>query len=192
MPRRAGLTTASVVDTASALADKDGFEALTLARVAEELGVRSPSLYEHVDGLGGLRQALRLRGLETMASRFRRATTGRSGDDAVRALADAFRRFAREHPALYEATVRSVERDAPQVQAAASEVLDILFAVLSGYRIKGEEAVHAARYLRSVLHGFTSLEAAGGFGMPADLEASFGRIVDALVANLQDWSRRKR
>jgi AcrR family transcriptional regulator len=187
---RAGLTTQAVVDAAVDLADEDGLDRLTLARVADELGVKPPSLYEHVDGLEGLRKALRQRGLETMAAAFRRATTGRSRDDAVRALADAFRQFARDHPALYEATVRSVERDSPEIQAAAEDVLEILFAVLGGYRIQGEEAVHATRYLRSVLHGFASLEATGGFGMPTDLEKSFQRIVDATVLNLNRWSRR--
>ncbi len=189
MAPRAGLTSDRVLDAAIALADDEGLDRITLARVAGELGVKPPSLYEHIDGLEGLRTELRIRGLETMASRFRRATTGRSKDDAVRALADAFRRFAREHPALYEATVRSVERDTPRAKAAGEDVLDILFAVLRGYGIKGEEAVHATRYLRSVLHGFNSLEAAGGFGMPTDLERSYRRMVDAVVATLGSWSK---
>ncbi len=190
MPRRAGLTSQRVVEAAIRLADEEGLERLSLARVAEELGVRPPSLYEHVDGLEGLRRAMRLRGLEAMAAAFRRGTTGRSRDDAVRALADAFRSFAREHPALYEATVRSAEKDPAEVRAAAQEVLDVLFAVLDGYGIRGEQAVHAARYLRSVLHGFTSLELAGGFGMPTELEASYRRIIQALLANLRTWSRK--
>jgi hypothetical protein len=94
-------------------------------------------------------------------------------------------------PPLYEATLRSVERDSPEVQAAAEDVLEILYAVLSGYRIRGEEAVHATRHLRSVLHRFTSLEAAGGFGMPTDLEACYWRIVEALVANLGNGGCRR-
>ncbi len=188
MAPRAGLTSDRVVDAAMVLADDEGLDRVTLARVAGRLGVKPPSLYEHIDGLEGLRSELRIRGLETMASLFRRATTGRSKDDAVRALADAFRRFAREHPALYEATVRSVERDTSRAKAAGEDVLDILFAVLRGYGIKGEEAVHATRYLRSVLHGFNSLEAAGGFGMPTDLERSYRRMIDALLATLGSWS----
>ncbi len=190
MSPRAGLTSQRVVDAAVELADKEGFERLSLARVADELGVRPPSLYEHVEGLGGLQQAMRLRGLEAMAAAFRRGATGRSRDDAVRSLADAFRSFAREHPALYEATVRSTERDSAEVRAVAQEVLDVLFAVFDGYGIRGEQAVHAARYLRSVLHGFVSLERAGGFGMPTELEASYQRIVKAVLANLRTWSRK--
>lgn len=191
MTRKAGLTTQAVVDAAVVLADEDGLRRLTLARVAEKLRVKPPSLYEHVAGLEGLEQALRLRGLTRMASLFRRATTGRAQDDAVRALADAFRGFAREHPALYEATVRGVGRDPPEVREASAEVLDILFATLRGYGIRDQENVHAVRYLRSVLHGFASLEASGGFGLPTDLEASYRRIVDALLVNLRTWGRRK-
>lgn len=191
MPRKAGLTTQSVVDAATRLADSGGLDALTLAGVAEALGVKPPSLYEHVAGLAELRRALRVRGLETMASRFRRAATGRSRDDAVRALADAFRQMARTHPALYESTVRSAEHASPEVRAAAEEVLDVLRAVLRGYGIQGAEAVHATRYLRSVLHGFTSLEASGGFGMPLNVEASYRRVVDALILNLNAWRGRK-
>lgn len=63
--------------------------------------------------------------------------------------------------------------------------------MLAGYGIRGAEAVHAVRYLRSLLHGFTSLEAAGGFGMPTDLERSYRRIIGALLVNLHDWGRRK-
>lgn len=188
MAPRAGLTSDRVVDAAMVLADDEGLDRITLARVAGKLGVKPPSLYEHIDGLEGLRSELRIRGLETMSSLFRRATTGRSKNDAVRALADAFRRFAREHPALYEATVRSVERDTSRAKAAGEDVLDILFAILRGYGIKGEEALHATRYLRSVLHGFNSLEAAGGFGMPTDLERSYRRMIDAVLATLGSWS----
>ena len=191
MAPRAGLTTASVVDAATRVADAEGLDGLTLAGVAEALGVRPPSLYEHVDGLEGLRRALRLRGLQTMATLFRRATTGRSGDEAVRALADAFRRFALDRPSLYEATVRSAEGDTPEIKAAADEVFEILAAVLSAYRIRGREAVHAVRYLRSVLHGFTSLEASGGFGMPIDIEASYRRVVAAVLTNLNGWRARR-
>ncbi len=191
MAPKAGLTSERVVEAAIRLADDEGLDDLTLAGVADRLGVKPPSLYEHVDGLGGLRQALRLRGLETMASVFRRAVTGRSRDEAVRALADAFRRFAHENPTLYEATVRSVARDTPEAKAAGEEILEILFAVLRGYGIEGEEAVHATRYLRSVLHGFTSLEASGGFGMPTQLEGSYRRMVDAMLATLEQWGKRR-
>ena len=76
MPR-AGLTTEGVVDAASAIADAEGLKAVTLARLAEALGIRSPSLYKHVDSLDAIRRALAVRGIRerTPASSARRSAS---------------------------------------------------------------------------------------------------------------------
>ena len=190
MPR-AGLSTETVVETAAQIVDEVGWEQLSLANLAERLGVKPPSLYEHVAGLEGLREALRLRGLRSMESQFRRAVTGRSRDNAVFALANEFRNFIREHPALYQATVKSPEKSSEEDQKTANEILEIIYAVLDSYGIRDEEAVHAARYLRSVLHGFSSLEAAGGFGLPIDVDESYQRAIQILTSDLKRWSRQK-
>lgn len=190
MPR-AGLTTEVVVETAARLVDEDGWEQLSFANLAERLHVKPPSLYEHVAGLEGLREALRLRGLRFMESRFRRALTGRSGDAAVLALANEFRNFVREHPALYRATLKNPEKSSVEIQKTTSEILGIIYAVLESYGIRDEEAVHATRYLRSVLHGFSSLEAAGGFGLPTDVDESYRRAVQILTFDLKRWTHQK-
>jgi hypothetical protein len=49
--------------------------------------------------------------------------------------------------------------------------------VLASYGLRGEEALHATRGFRSVVHGFATLEAAGGFGIPPDLDESFDRLL---------------
>ena len=106
VPRR-GLDRAQVVDAAAAIADADGLEAVTLARVAAALGVRSPSLYNHVAGRDGpARAASRARATRELAAALRRAATGRAGADAIAAVADAQRAYARAHPGRYAATVR--------------------------------------------------------------------------------------
>jgi AcrR family transcriptional regulator len=190
MPRRAGLTPDAVVESASRLADEDGLDRLTLARVAKGFGVKPPSLYEHVGGLDGLQKALRLRGFRLMVDRSRRATMGRSGDDAVRALASELRSFVRAHPGLYQATVKSAEGDTPEIQEAARELLEVHLAVLRGYGLRGKEAIHALRYLRSVLHGFISLESQGGFGLPEGVDTSFRRLTSAVASDLSRWKLR--
>src|SRR3990170_1902880 len=106
MPR-AGLTPDAVIDAASAIADADGLAAVTLARLADQLGVRSPSLYKHVDGLDGVRRALAVRGLAEASARIARAAVGKAQDDALLALAHAYWQFAREHPGLYAASLRA-------------------------------------------------------------------------------------
>ena len=188
MADRARLRTEGILDAAIRIADENGLDRLTLGQVAAEVGVKTPSLYEHFEGLPGLRQAIRLRGFQALGDIIGRAAVGKSRDDAVRALALETRRFVRQHPALYESTVLTAEGDSKEVHRAADGVLATLYSVLAGYGIKGTEAVHAARYLRSLLHGFNSLELAGGFGLNVHLSVSYDRMIDVLAQDLKRWS----
>ena len=56
---------------------------------------------------------------------------------------------------------------------------------VGGSGLRGEEGLHAVRGLRSVVHGFASLEVAGGFGLPLNLDESFRRLVEMFIHGLQ-------
>ena len=73
MSPRAGLSREAVVQAAAALADEEGLEEVTLAELASRLGVRTPSLYNHVAGLEGLRRELALLGTRELGRRLGRA-----------------------------------------------------------------------------------------------------------------------
>ena len=183
MPRR-GLHRARVVAVAGEIADADGLEAVTLARVAQELGVRSPSLYNHVAGRDGLLRALAAQSTRELAAAMRRAATGRAGADAVAAVAAAQRGYALEHPGRYATTVTAPAAGDDEHAEAAADAVDVVVAVLAGAGLEGDELIHGVRALRSAVHGFAALEVAGGFGMPLDSDASFRRLVDALASGL--------
>jgi AcrR family transcriptional regulator len=185
---RPGLTREAVVEAAASLADEQGLDGFTLSELASRLGVRTPSLYNHVAGLGGLRRELALLGLREMGRRIGRAAMGKTTDEATFAVARAYRDFVKERPGLYAATVRSSRLaypDDPDFEAAEREAYEAVLAVLASYGLRGEEALHAARGLRSVAHGFATLEVAGGFGIPLDLDESFDRLLRAFVAGLR-------
>jgi AcrR family transcriptional regulator len=182
---RAGLSAQAVVDAAAELADREGLDAVTLARLAADAGVRPPSLYAHVAGLDDLRRRLAIRGARELAAAMREAATGRSGADALRAVAAALRDYARSHPGTYLAAQRAPAADDTEALAAGSDAVDVLTAVLAGYGLTGADAIHAARAVRSALHGFAVLEAGGGFGIKLDLDESFARMVDLLDRGLR-------
>jgi AcrR family transcriptional regulator len=183
MPRR-GLDRAQVVEAAAEIADAEGLEAVTLARVASALGVRSPSLYNHVAGLDGLLRGIAAQSTHELAVELRRAATGRSGVDAITAVADAQRAYARAHPGRYATTVAAPAAGDAEHERAAAEAVDVLTAVLGGSGLDGDELIHAVRALRSAVHGFAAIEAAGGFGLAVDRDASFRRLVQALARGL--------
>ena len=183
MPRQ-GLDRGRVVDAAVAIADADGLEAVTLARVAADLGVRAPSLYNHVQGREALLREVSLRGISGLSAALSRATVGRSGDDALEAMAHAYRAYAAEHPGCYAATVAAPADGDAEHAAAAAEPVGIVVAVIRPWELGPEDELHAVRVIRSGLHGFIALEAGGGFALPLDLDASFAALVAVLVGGL--------
>jgi AcrR family transcriptional regulator len=148
MPR-VGLDAARVVDTASAIADAEGLGAVTLTRVATELGVRPPSLYNHIDGRDGLLRQIASGALHELTAALRTAAVGRSGADALVTAARAYRAYAREHPGRYAATVAAPAGDDDEHRAAAAETVDVMLAILRGWDLEGEQAIHAVRGIRS-------------------------------------------
>ncbi len=153
MSHRVGLDSAAVVEAAARLVDEEGIEQLTLSRLAGRLGIRTPSLYNHVAGLSGLKHDLTLYCLHDLLDRLLRATSGKSRAEAIIALADTYRAYGRQ-------------------------------AVLAPYALGEEEAIHAIRSLRSIVQGFISLEIAGGFAMPVDMDVSFHWLINLFIAGL--------
>jgi len=184
VPPRAGLNEAVIVQAAADLADETGLETVSLAALAQRLHVQAPSLYNHVRGVDGLRRGLSALGAERLANRLVRSTVGKSGEQAVYALGDAYRVFAKEHPGLYAATLRAPKKDETRYIAAASEILGVVGATLEPYRLGRRDLVDAIRGLRSLVHGFVTLELSGGFGMPRDVNRSFRAVLRTYLSGV--------
>jgi AcrR family transcriptional regulator len=183
---RVGLTTDGVVDAAAEFVDTNGLSALSLSALADRLGVKTPSLYNHVDGLPGLRMLLTLHGIDLLAESLRSATMGCEGSAAIRRLAAAYRDFALDHRGLYPLTQES-HPDEPAYSEPSRRAIEPALAALSGFGLEGDDAIHATRALRSALHGFVSLESNAGFGIDLDPAVSFDLLVDLLVTALETW-----
>jgi AcrR family transcriptional regulator len=197
------LTPEIVVAEAARLADEVGFEGVTLAALAARFGVAVPSLYKHIAGIDDVRRRLAIRSLrefgqaldEAVASRPSRGSAGRGGEaggdprSVLRRMADAYRAYARTHPGRYASTVRAADPEDAEHLAATNAILATALGVLEQYHLTGDDAIDAARALRSALHGFTALDAAGGFGLPRDVERSYDKLVDGLHVALSAWGR---
>ncbi|WP_291052873.1 TetR/AcrR family transcriptional regulator [Herbiconiux sp.] len=177
MPR-AGLDAATVTEAGAALADEIGLDRLSMSVVAERLGVKPPSLYKHVDSLATLTHRIAILGATEVGDELRDALQGVSGRAALTAAAQTLRRYVKEHPGRYAATTgaRPIGPDDPLVPAV-ERTLTSLGAVLSGYEIDPADTIHALRMLRSILHGFATLDAADGFQIDTDVDESFAWMI---------------
>ena len=185
MPRT-GLAARDVVRAGAEIADQRGYDQLTLGLVAERLGVRAPSLYKHVEGLSDLQHRIATLAMTELGETARDAVAGRAGRDALGALAWAVRGFVAAHPGRYMATI-GAEPTGPDdpLLAASTRVIEVISAVLRGYRIGDEAMVHAIRAVRCTLHGFAMLQATNGFQWDADIDVSFERLIDFMDGGLR-------
>ncbi len=187
MPR-SGLTAARLVDVAADLADEIGFDALTVSALARAVDVRPASLYSHLDGSDDIRRRVALLALEEMATAVGAVIAGRAGRDALVAMADSYRDYARAHPGRYDATRVGLDH-ATAMSSAGPRLSELTAAVLRGYPVPDADHPHAIRLLGSTLHGYIQLEAAGSFDhSPPSTEESWHRVVATLDASLEAWS----
>lgn len=183
---RAGLVPASVTEAGAVLADEVGFDRLSMGLVAERLGVKTPSLYKHVDSLADLRHRIAVLAATELGDALRDATQGRADLDALTASAQTLRTYARRHPGRYAAlnSSRLTRYDDPLV-LARGRLLDSFAAVLHGYRLDPGQEIHALRMLRGMMHGLATLEAAGSFQIDTDVDDSFAWIVSFIDDGLR-------
>ncbi|MEQ8716687.1 MAG: TetR-like C-terminal domain-containing protein [Acidimicrobiales bacterium] len=182
MGRKLGLTLDQVVEAAAEIADRDGLDALSLASVASTLGIRSPSLYNHVDGLAGIRRQLSIHASNLLSAELADSVDGLESTDALRAIAEQLRSFAHRHPGLYDSFLPAPtpEQD-PEVAAALAQPIRIVGPVLAEMGVDPAGAIPFIRALRAAVHGFVHLELRGGFGLPDDIDDSFATTIDLVI-----------
>jgi AcrR family transcriptional regulator len=181
-----GLTPAAVTEAGAALVDEIGFDQLSMGLLAERLRVKTPSLYKHVTSQADVAHRIAVLAMTELGDAIRDATQGRAGSDALAAGAQAMRMYVTEHPGRYAAgnAARPTGPDDPLIPAV-DRVLASWAAMLRGYRLDPSQEIHALRVLRSILHGFATLEAAGGFQLDTDVDDSFTWMINFIDQGLQ-------
>ncbi len=161
MARRVGfrLDVDTVVSAAIELLDRDGAAALSMSNVAEVLGVRPSALYTYIDGAGHLHHVAAVRATINLTQSVRDAALGVAGEDALRAVAAAYREFARLHPGQYSASVAPPVAVGEELARASADLHDLLALILRSTGLDEVTAAEAATTMRSTLHGFVALEA---------------------------------
>src|SRR5215203_6981484 len=127
-----------------------------------------------------MRRLLCLHSLDELADIVTSSAVGVARGDALRSCAAAYRGYARGAPGRYATTIAAPREGDDDHARVASRVLHPLLALIASYGLDDFEQIDAARFVRSSLHGFVTLEQAGGFGLPQDVDESFRQLVAAL------------
>ncbi|WUJ69848.1 TetR/AcrR family transcriptional regulator [Kribbella soli] len=186
---RAGLTGERLAQAGAELADEVGFDQVTVSALARQFGVQVASLYSHVRSSADLKARIATVALNELGDQASTAVAGRAGRDALSALADVYRDYARKHPGRYAATRFVPDSPAPEHVDSGRRHSELVRAVLRGYDLDEPAQTDAVRLLGSTIHGYIQLESAGTFAFSEpSSDDSWPRIIDALDTLLRSWS----
>lgn len=167
-----------IVDAARRLLEEQGPAALSMRNVAAEIGIRAPSLYEHVTDKRALESAIIADALTEQAIAQTAFLDGFQGDDPLMGLVMSYRAWALEHPHLYRLIYsRDLDRSEPVVAEAEHVAAQPIRSLTSG-------DVPASRVIWSFAHGMVSLELAERFPPDADIDQLWRRGIEAMKTML--------
>lgn len=153
-----------IVRTARALAESQGWGAVTTRRLAEQIEYSQPVLYSHFRGKKEIVGEVAVEGSAELAVTLRAATAGGlTGHAAVCAVARAYAGFAARDPALYDAVflldngLRYAGADTPD---ALREAFAALGKPFTGHPGSGEPDLVVETFW-AALHGLVTLTRAG-------------------------------
>ncbi|MFC6883934.1 MULTISPECIES: TetR/AcrR family transcriptional regulator [Actinomadura] len=173
-----------IVQTAREMAEAEGWESVTTRRLAERVEYSQPVLYSHFKSKGAIVAAVAIDGFGDMAYELYDARISHeSPEESLRAVADAYLRFAGERPALYDAMfVQRIDvsfgsgESPANLQAAFNEFVTVL-RPLAGER----DLESLAEVIWSSLHGIATLSA-GNRLRPELHQVRLDLLIDQVVA----------
>ena len=180
-----GLSKEVLIESSKQLIEENGITAFSMRALAEKLGVKTASLYAHIESMDALFTEVGLSALNDQKAAQLAAIAGKDGDAAVFALAESYRAFAKAHAALYQLIMQMPMGKDETLRAAAAMTTEPSMQALQGYSIGENRWMHWQRVLRGVMHGFVSQEASGYFShYPVDLEESYRLAIQCVIDGL--------
>lgn len=178
----------AILDAATALLVTEGPAALTVRRIAAEVGCSTKVIYTMFGGKEGLVEALWMEGFARFGRALRAAPRGDGPLDHLRELGRAYRTYAMTEPNYYRVMFEGVVPGFRPSEAATREsrgTFEILVAAVAecikaGVFPEGDP-VEIADTIWMATHGAVSLELAG-FYTPDEAERRFAALTNALIA----------
>lgn len=180
-----GISRDIILAKAIELIERNENPAISMRELAEELEIKTPSLYNHVKSMNQLFIDVSCYAAERLKQTQLAAIKEEHRDDALFALAAAYRNFAKEHKGLYKVTISIPTLQGDILTQTATAVAEPIFLVLSQYGLSEEQTIHWQRILRSIIHGFLTQEEAGFFRQhPVGVEISYQIAIRCFLTGL--------
>lgn len=192
MPR-SGLNRARLVEAAVQYIERHGVDGFSMRALADELNVKTASLYNHIDSMDALLVDVCAYALNKQCEYELNAIGDKHGAAAIAALSEAYRSYAKEHIELYRLIMRTAPLCGDKLNNTSESIVSPFYRALDTSPLPEGEKVHWVRTLRAIIHGFVSQEDAGFFAhLDKSADESFTVAVQCYVDGLKQAERRAR
>lgn len=176
-----------MIDAAIRLVETEGPDALGVSRVARELGIKPPSIYNHVGKGDALALAVSIEGYRRLLATLQgHAAPMFDPRKQLGMLAYQTRAWALAHPHLYTVMSRTEPaNEHPEFRPLLTAMLELFGHPLEALGVQQGDTVHAIRGLRAAVHGFLLLENSGQYALNASVDASFDWLVSTLLDGIR-------
>ena len=175
------VTKAEVIKTASDMADRNGLHNVSLKAIAENLGIRTPSLYNHIGSLDELLREIAHSGMRTMNEKMIRAAIGKTGDSALKLVAVEYLNYMIEHPGVYEIIQWANWNGTEETAAINNEYISLLNAFIIPYNLEIESSREVLNMITGFIHGYTTLQLRYAFSNPDKVRKELSEAIDTLL-----------
>ncbi len=188
---KTGLNKEKIIEFAAKKANQVGINNITVRSLANELGIKAASLYNHIESFDGLKTDIMNYGWKMLEQHMLQSAAGVSGYDAIRAMCKAFYSFATENSGIFEVMLWYNKYASEDNNQSTDRMFDVIYRIFKSVSISKENAEHIIRTLRSFLQGFSMLVNNNSFGNPVSIEKSFEMSIDILIAGIKTLEEQK-
>jgi len=174
-----------IIETAALISDKVGLENLSLKMIAEELNIKSPSLYNHVSSLENIKEKLMIYGWKQIEEKMIDSAVGVSGYDAIKNMCYAFYDYATNNKGIFIAMLWYNKYESVEKKNTTKRLFDMLFKIMKSLNISDDNINHIIRTLRGFLEGFSLLVNNNAFGNPISIKESFDLSLEIIMNGIK-------
>ena len=174
-----------IIETSARIANKVGLDNLSLKIIAEELNIKSPSLYNHISSLNEIKSQLMVYGWKQIEEKMIDSAVGVSGYEALKNMCNVFYDYATNNKGIFTAMLWYNKYESDEKQNATTRLFNMLFKIMKSLNITDENINHIIRTVRGFLEGFSLLVNNNAFGNPISIKESFDLSLEIIMNGIK-------
>ncbi len=188
MPRT-GLSKEEITEKAAALANEKGLSYLSVTTLADFLGIKKPSLYNHMNTIDDIRRNIMIYGWRTVSEELTSGICSEEPKENLMEYGRRFYKFAMDNPGVFEAMLWYNNYSDETLLSAAECLYTFFFNQTDNLGIDHEVANHLLRTYRAFLEGFIMLQIHNSLGNPISIDESFRVSMNVMISGIEQYRR---